>query len=107
MIHAGWYKLTDALQPASQRLMRFSPTLLAALALSSCGPSNGNGSVEVAIIGAPESLFQQGVRLPSAAQHLRAATHEGLVALDPAGQVVPAMAERWIVTDDGMSYIFR
>ncbi|PKP63081.1 MAG: peptide ABC transporter substrate-binding protein, partial [Alphaproteobacteria bacterium HGW-Alphaproteobacteria-9] len=38
---------------------------------------------------------------------MRATTHEGLVALDPAGQVVPAMAERWIVTDDGMSYIFR
>jgi ABC-type transport system substrate-binding protein len=30
-----------------------------------------------------------------------------MVALDPAGQVVPALAERWIVTDDGMSYIFR
>ncbi len=87
--------------------MRFWSTLLAALAVSSCGPSNGDRAVEVAIIGAPETLFQQGVRLPPAAQHLRAATHEGLVALDPAGQVVPAMAERWIVTDDGMSYIFR
>ena len=40
-------------------------------------------------------------------QHVRAATHEGLVALDPAGQVIPAIAERWIVTDDAMSYIFR
>lgn len=38
---------------------------------------------------------------------MRAATVEGLVALDPAGQVIPALAERWIVTDDGMSYIFR
>ena len=27
--------------------------------------------------------------------------------MDPAGQVVPALAERWIVTDDGLSYIFR
>jgi oligopeptide transport system substrate-binding protein len=81
--------------------------LLTALALSACGPSNGNGPIEVAVIGAPDSLFQQGVRLSPAAQHVRAATHEGLVALDPAGQVVPALAERWIVTDDGMSYIFR
>jgi len=87
--------------------MRFCLPLLAALMLASCAPSNGGGPVEVAVIGAPESLFDQGVRLPSAAQHLRAATHEGLVALDPAGQVVPALAERWIVTDDGMSYIFR
>lgn len=87
--------------------MRFWSSFLAALALSSCGPSSGNGPVEVAVIGAPESLFQQGVRLAPAAQHLRAATYEGLVALDAAGQVVPALAERWIVTDDGMSYIFR
>jgi ABC-type transport system substrate-binding protein len=65
------------------------------------------GPVEVAVIGAQESLFEQGVRLPLAAQHLRASTNEGLVALDPAGQVVPAIAERWIVTEDGMSYIFR
>jgi ABC-type transport system substrate-binding protein len=87
--------------------MRFWLPLFAALALCSCGPSGGGGPVEVAVIGAPDTLFQEGVRLSPAAQHLRAATEEGLVALDPAGQVVPAIAERWIVTDDGLSYIFR
>ena len=63
--------------------------------------------MNVAIFGQQEALFQQGVRLSSAGQHMRAATNEGLVALDPSGQVVPAIAERWIVTDDGLSYIFR
>jgi ABC-type transport system substrate-binding protein len=87
--------------------MRFWLPLLAALALSSCGPSGSGGPVEVAIIGAPDSLFQQGVRLAPPAQHIRGATAEGLVALDQAGQVIPAIAERWIVTDDGLSYIFR
>jgi oligopeptide transport system substrate-binding protein len=87
--------------------MRFWLSLFAALAVWSCGPSNGDGAVAVAVIGAPDTLFQQGVRLSPAAQHVRAATHEGMVALDPAGQVVPALAERWIVTEDGMSYIFR
>ncbi len=58
-------------------------------------------------MGQPESLFDEGVRLSPAAQHVRAATLEGLVALDPAGQIVPAIAERWIVADDGLSYIFR
>nr|WP_255551887.1 ABC transporter substrate-binding protein [Erythrobacter crassostrea] len=77
------------------------------LALGSCGPSTGSGPVDVAIVGEPESLFQQGIRLSPAAQHVRAASFEGLVALDPAGQIVPAIAERWIVTDDGRSYIFR
>ncbi len=87
--------------------MRFWVSLLAALVLSSCGPSGGSGPIEVAIIGAPDNLTQQGVRLSPAAQHMRAATFEGMVALDQAGQVVPAIAERWIVTDDGLSYIFR
>jgi ABC-type oligopeptide transport system substrate-binding subunit len=87
--------------------MRFWLFLLAALALGSCGPSDGGGPVRVAIIGTPESLFQQGVRLSPAAQHLRAASYEGMVALDASGQVIPALAERWIVTDDGLSYIFR
>ncbi len=35
------------------------------------------------------------------------ATREGLVAFDAYGRVVPALADRWIVTDDGTSYIFR
>jgi len=87
--------------------MRIRTALALALALAACGPSNGSGPIGVAMIGTPDSLFQQGVRLAPAAQHLRAATFEGLVALDPAGQVVPALAERWIVTDDGLSYIFR
>lgn len=87
--------------------MRFWLPLFAALAVWSCGPSGGSGPIEVAITGTPESLFQQGVRLSHSAQHMRAASFEGMVAIDQAGQVVPAIAERWIVTDDGLSYIFR
>ncbi|MEM1194778.1 MAG: ABC transporter substrate-binding protein [Pseudomonadota bacterium] len=77
------------------------------LGIAACSPFSDDGPVEVAVIGNPGDLFERGVRLSPAAQHLRAASTEGLVALDQAGQVVPALAERWIVTDDGMSYIFR
>jgi peptide/nickel transport system substrate-binding protein len=35
------------------------------------------------------------------------ATAQGLVAFDADGQIEPALAERWIMTDDGMSIIFR
>lgn len=87
--------------------MRFCLLLPAVLVLSSCGSSAGDGSVTVAVIGTPSAMFEDGVRLAPAAQLLRSATHEGLVALDQSGQVVPALAERWIVTDDGLSYIFR
>lgn len=84
-------------------------TLLSVLALVlfGCGPGADRGPIGVAIIGEQDTLFASGVRLSPAAQHLRGASHEGLVALDQAGQVVPALAERWIVTDDAMSYIFR
>lgn len=75
--------------------------------LAACGPAADRGPVDIAVIGDREALFSTGVRLSPGAQHLRAACNEGLVALDPAGQVVPAIAERWIVTDDGLSYIFR
>lgn len=81
--------------------------LLAALALGSCGAAGDDSVVELAFIDDAGALAEEGVRLSPAAQHLRAATHEGLVALDATGEVVPAIAERWIVTEDGRSYIFR
>jgi len=79
--------------------------LLAAL-LAGCWGTD-DGAVDVAFIDTPESLFASGVRLSAGAQHLRAATGAGLVALDAEGETVPALADRWIVTDDGRSYIFR
>ncbi|PXA98767.1 ABC transporter substrate-binding protein [Nostoc sp. 3335mG] len=38
---------------------------------------------------------------------LRGALAQGLVRFDAAGQVEPAIAERWNMVDDGRSYIFR
>jgi len=78
--------------------------LLAAL-LAGCG--SDDGAVDIAFIDTPDSLFASGVRLSAGAQHLRAATNAGLVALNAEGETVPALADRWIVTDDGRSYIFR
>ena len=66
-----------------------------------------DAAVSVLAIGSPGSPFEKGARLAPPAQALRAATAEGLIALDEQGQVTPALADRWIVTDDGLSYIFR
>jgi len=79
---------------------------LLALALAGCWRSD-DGPLEVAFIETRDGLFASGVRLPSGAQHLRAATGAGLVALNAQGEVIPALANRWIVTDDGRSFIFR
>ena len=81
-------------------------TLCGPLALAGCFGADDR-PVEVLAIGEPGSTFAGGASLPLAAQLMRAATTEGLVAFDEQGRVVPALADRWIVTDDGLSYIFR
>jgi ABC-type transport system substrate-binding protein len=89
--------------------LRVIPAIFAAISslwLASCGGGQED-SVRVIAIGEPASVFETGARLPIAAQLLRGATAEGLVTLDEQGRVVPGIAERWIVTDDGLSYIFR
>ncbi|WP_241657398.1 ABC transporter substrate-binding protein [Aurantiacibacter suaedae] len=77
-----------------------------ALSLAGCGQSS-DGEFTVAWIGDDDDLLAEGLRLSSGAQLVRAATESGLVTLDARGEVVPALAERWIVTDDGLSFIFR
>ena len=77
-----------------------------ALFAAACGRGD-EGALEVAIVGDGSDPFEDGVLLSVAGQHVRAATTEGLVGLDAQGQVIPALADRWIVTDDGRSYIFR
>lgn len=73
--------------------------------LSGC-ESKRHGPLPIALAG-DETAFQTAGRLSPSAQVLRAATVEGLVGFDAEGRVIPAIAERWIVTDDGLSYIFR
>ena len=79
---------------------------LPALLLAGCNPAE-DAAVEVVAIGAPSAPFERGVRLSPTGRLVRGATIEGLVGFDEQGQVIPAMADRWIVTDDGLSYIFR
>lgn len=85
--------------------IRAFPLALALLA-AACGQA-GDVPVDAVVIGKDGAAFEKGVRLSYAGQQVRAATSEGLVALDEQGRVIPALADRWIVTDDGLSYIFR
>lgn len=84
---------------------RIASLALAAL-LAGCGQT-GDEPLDATVIGKPGAPFESGVRLSYAGQLVRAATTEGLVTLDAQGRVVPALADRWIITDDGLSYIFR
>ena len=89
--------------------MRRTSVLMALVALTLAGCRRADdGPVNVSVIGGRDALVQmRGLRLSPAAQLLRAATTEGLVGFDAEGRVVPALADRWIVTEDGQSYIFR
>ena len=87
-------------------LFHKSSCVLLALLLGGCG-SDDQDAVRLAVIGDAASPFETGAKLPLAAQLLRSATTEGLVAMDAEGHVTPALADRWIVTADGMGYIFR
>lgn len=80
--------------------------LLLALALTGCNGDHDR-PIEVLVIGDKTTTYAAGVRLPLAAQLLRSATAEGLVAFDQQGRVIPALADRWIVTDQGLSFVFR
>ena len=89
--------------------MQRAPALICLLALfaSACNRRD-DGPVNVSVIGGKDAFVQmRGLRLSPAAQLLRAATTEGLVGFDAEGRVVPGLADRWIVTEDGQSYIFR
>jgi ABC-type oligopeptide transport system substrate-binding subunit len=77
----------------------------ALLTLAAC--SRSDGPLDIAIIGEPDEVFASGVRLSEGAQVVRGATGAGLVALDAQGEIEPALADRWIIADDGKSYIFR
>lgn len=85
---------------------RSALALIILAALAACG-GNGDHPVRVLAIGDKNHTFATGTRLPLAAQLLRSATAEGLVGFDDKGRVIPALADRWIVHDDGLSFIFR
>lgn len=91
----------------SPRVALIAATCTLTALLGGCGSSGNSNEVQVAFIGSPDQLIEKGLRLSPPGQQVRAATTAGLVALDAKGEVVPALAERWIVTDDGLSYIFR
>ncbi len=82
---------------------------LAALGLAGCSSSGAfdNSALDVAMIGDANDPFGSESGLSPAGKLVRASTAEGLVAFDEMGRIIPALADRWIVTDDGQSYIFR
>jgi oligopeptide transport system substrate-binding protein len=79
-----------------------------AVLLAGCSDSESDSAVAISVIGPKPRMIdpsRSGFDQPSAA--LVGALSQGLVSFNASGEVEPALAERWIVTDDGLSYIFR
>jgi peptide/nickel transport system substrate-binding protein/oligopeptide transport system substrate-binding protein len=93
--------------------MALSRRLSAAFAILALGPAldactrHDSSATRVAMIGDSAAPFGPRARGTPAALLLAASLGEGLVTFDAEGRVVPALADRWIVTDEGQSYIFR
>ncbi|PHR12090.1 MAG: ABC transporter substrate-binding protein [Sphingopyxis sp.] len=88
--------------------LNFITATLAASLLAGCGFAGNEDQVRVtAVEDGDAQINPVGTRLNFASSTMRAAIAKGLVGLDEEGRVVPALAARWIVTDDGLSYIFR
>ena len=94
----------------SNGMNRLAPSLAVGtvLFLAGCGGGVDNDSIAVTAIDRGEKDLNIG-RLPlrTGAGLLRAATAQGLVTFDKEGRINPGLAERWIVSEDGLSYIFR
>ena len=89
------------------RLLPFLLLLLSAT-LAGCSQGVDNERVRVDVIeDRPKPFNVSAAPLPLASAYLRSATAQGLVTFDEKGRVAPGLASRWIVNDDGMSYIFR
>ncbi|MBL0114856.1 MAG: ABC transporter substrate-binding protein [Sphingomonadales bacterium] len=79
-----------------------------ALAVAACSNASDKLPVTMSVIGSKLSLADPNRGPISGNEALMlGATAQGLVAFDADGQIEPALAERWIMTDDGLSIIFR
>ena len=81
---------------------------MAALAATAACREKSEGAPRVIVIGEEPKLTDPATGpLSSPDALLVSSVAQGLVRFDESGDVVGALAERWNVSDDGLSYIFR
>ncbi|HST37376.1 MAG TPA: ABC transporter substrate-binding protein [Allosphingosinicella sp.] len=79
----------------------------AALLLGGCG-GDDDGPISVTAIGAPPRPVNPNLQaIDAPAGVLMEATAQGLVRFNAEGEIEPALAQSWIVSDDGLRYTFR
>jgi len=88
--------------------MRFLRYVWVFLALAACGGGNPVGDVSVLHRGNGEEPESLDVHKSSSTEagHVLRDLGEGLVGYTPEGELVPATAESWAVSGDGIEYVF-
>jgi peptide/nickel transport system substrate-binding protein len=81
---------------------------LAAATLAGGCRQQARGPIVVSAIGSPPEVANPNLEpLDPPSALLIELTAQGLVRFDAAGQIEPALAQSWIVSDDGLRYTFR
>ena len=94
--------------PSAFRRALAMALLVALAALTPACDRQPEGAVKVVVIGeAPEIVDPAAGPLSIGDAVLLDNVAQGLVRFDARGQIEPGLAERWNVSDDGLSYIFR
>jgi peptide/nickel transport system substrate-binding protein len=84
------------------------PAILAAALLAGGCSDKETGPISISAVGSePRIVNPNRDRLDPPSAVLLEATAQGLVRFDSGGEIEPALAQRWIVSDDGLRYTFR
>jgi peptide/nickel transport system substrate-binding protein len=94
-------------RPLPWRALTLAMATLLAVAPAACRDDNA-GTPRVIVIGGEPKVRDPAVGpLPGPDAVMLGGVAQGLVQFDASGNIVPGLAERWNVSDDGLSYIFR
>jgi peptide/nickel transport system substrate-binding protein len=89
------------------RTLLHAAGFVALLTLVGCGGSE-SGPIEVSAIGEPARLTDPNrAPLDAPSAFLTEAIAQGLVRFNAEGDIEPALAQSWIISDDGLTYTFR
>ena len=96
-----------AIKAESMRRL-FALLLISCLLTPAACRQQPQGAVKVVVIGGAPKLRDPALGpLPPSDAVLVGNVGQGLVRFDASGNIVPGLAERWNMSDDGLSYIFR
>jgi len=84
------------------------PALVAALLVAAGCRDTESGPIRVSAIGGSPQLVNPNLQpMDPPTAYLVEAVAQGLVRFDSAGDIEPALAQSWIISDDGLRYTFR